>query len=322
MNQVYFVYIKIILKMYIGPHVPLEETFFSTVETMKGAQYNLIQIFIGPPIGYHIRRTSEEVLEKTGKFLTKYDKKLYVHAPYVINLASQDEHILSKGRKSIQKILNTQSIINEYSSFENSFDKIRTGTVLHIGAKGPLSQVIHEINDLDPVSLKNTKLFLENAAQNKLGNTLDDLRKLCEGIDLKNVGFCIDTCHTHSSGLADMRNPEEVVKLFDELDLSGTDKTGKPVCIHLNDSKTKFKSKQDIHSVLGYGTIWDIEKPESFESLYTLLDICKSEGYDIILETPSASGELSVKTPGKQSFLRTKAPPGGLNYEFEIFNRI
>jgi hypothetical protein len=53
-----------------------------------------------------------------------------------------------------------------------------------------------------------------------------------------------------------------------------------------------------------------------------LLNICKTEGHDVILETPSASGGLSVKTPGKQSFLRAKAPPGGLNYEFEIFNRI
>lgn len=301
--------------MYIGPHVPLEETFFSTVQQMKDTPYGLIQIFMGPPIGYHIRRTTDEVLEKTGHFLTKYDKKLYVHAPYVINLASQDETILSKGRKSIQKILDTQSIINEYSkskdSNKKSFLSLRTGTVLHIGAKGPLSQVINEINDLNIIE---TNLYLENAAQNKLGNTLDDLRKLCEGIESKNVGFCIDTCHTHSSGLADMRNPEEIVKLFDELDLCN--KTVKPICIHLNDSKTKFKSKQDIHSVLGYGSIWDVEKPESFESLYTLLDICKTEKYDVILETPS-SEKLSLKTSGMSKGLTHGRK--GLNYEFEIF---
>lgn len=278
--------------MYIGPHIPLEETFFSTVQQMKDTPYGLIQIFMGPPIGYHIRRTTDEVLEKTGHFLAEYDKKLYVHAPYVINLASQDEDILSKGRKSIQKILNTQSVINEYSFKPLGSDKksLRTGTVLHIGAKGPLSQVINEVNDLNIVQ---TNLYLENAAQNKLGNTLEDLRKLCEGIDSKNVGFCIDTCHTHSSGLADMRNPEEVINLFDELGLCN--KTGKPVCIHLNDSKTKFKSKQDIHSVLGYGSIWNVEKPESFESLYTLLDICKAEGHDVILETPSATERLKYE---------------------------
>lgn len=276
--------------MYIGPHVPLEETFFSTVEQMKDTPYGLIQIFMGPPIGYHIRRTTEEVLEKTGNFLKKYDKKLYVHAPYVINLASQDETILANGRKSIQKILDTQSIINKNTKSSLGSKICRTGTVLHIGAKGPLSQVIKEVNDLN---IEQTKLYLENAAQNKLGNTIEDLRKLCEGIDSKNVGFCIDTCHTHSSGLADMRKPDEIITLFDELDLCN--KTSKPICIHLNDSKTKFKSKQDIHSILGYGSIWDVEKPESFESLYTLLNICKNEDYDIILETPSATELLSYE---------------------------
>jgi deoxyribonuclease-4 len=290
--------------MYIGPHVPLNDTFLSTVTQMKDSPYGLIQIFMGPPIGYHIRRTTDEVLEKTGKFLGKNNKKLYVHAPYVINLASQDETILSRGRKSIQKILDTQSTINNYGVKDSKNNGSLTGTVLHIGAKGPLSQVINEINDLSIEDTENTenstKLYLENAAQNKLGNTWDDLRKLCEGIDSQNVGFCIDTCHTHSSGLANMRDPEEVVKLFDDLDMCGkSGKSGKPVCIHLNDSKTKFKSKQDIHSVLGYGSIWDIDKPESFESLHTLLDICKAENYDIILETPYATEQL--------------------NYEFEIF---
>jgi hypothetical protein len=51
--------------------------------------------------------------------------------------------------------------------------------------------------------------------------------------------------------------------------------------------KTKFKSKQDKHSIIGYGNIWDVETPESFDSLFTLLELCKEFQHDIILETPS-----------------------------------
>jgi deoxyribonuclease-4 len=274
-------------KLYIGPHVPLEETFYSTLEKSKDRynKFNLIQIFMGPPVGYHIRRTSEETLEKTGSFLKDNDMKLYVHAPYVINLASQEPDILEKGRVSIQKVLDTQSKIGNYSSPN------RVGTVLHVGAKGPLSQVVNEINDLNVSS----NLYLENAAQNKLGNSFDDLRRLCEGIDSQNVGFCIDTCHTHSSGLADMRDSGQVLKLFEDLNdlwssTTGTKKSSKgspKIIIHLNDSKTKYASKQDKHSILGYGSIWDVEKPESFDSLFTLLELSKTYHYDIILETPS-----------------------------------
>jgi deoxyribonuclease IV len=266
-------------KMKIGPHVSLDETFYSTVTQMKDTPMGLLQIFMGPPVGYHIRRTTEDVLEKTGKFLTKYNKKLYVHAPYVINLASQEEKIVENGRKSIQKLLDTQGTIQDFSNSSKSC----TGTVLHVGAKGPIAQVVDEINDLRYTP--NSYLYLENAAQNKLGNTFNDLRLLREGIDSSNVGFCIDTCHTHSSGLANMKNPEQVIQLFE--DLKDLRSSKYPMVIHLNDSKTSFKSKRDIHSMLGYGSIWNVEKPESFESLYTLLDICKDENYDVILETPS-----------------------------------
>ena len=68
----------------------------------------------------------------------------------------------------------------------------------------------------------------------------------------------------------------------------------------MNDSKTKFKSKQDKHSILGYGHIWDVEKPESFDSLISLLELCKEFHHDIILETPS----IDI-----------------YNYEFELFKK-
>jgi endonuclease IV len=162
------------------------------------------------------------------------------------------------------------------------FGKHIGGTVLHIGAKGPLSQVIKEINDLDIHS----NLYLENAAQfKKLGSTLEDLRLLKEGIDSKKVGFCWDTCHLHSSGVVDMRNPDKVIEFFEEMKDIGV-KSHQGV-VHLNDSKTPFKSGQDRHSILGYGYIWNVEKPESMESLFALRDICKENSYDIILETPS-----------------------------------
>jgi deoxyribonuclease-4 len=254
--------------IYYGPHIPLEKTLMDTLSYFDINQNaSLIQTFPGPPVAYNLRKFHIDSYEEANIYLTKKNKKWYVHAPYVINLASQEEDILTKGIKCIQKILDNQSFL----------DKKHTGTILHIGSKGPLSQVIQIINDLDIKS----RLYLENAAQYvKLGSDLEQLRLLREGIDSYNVSFCIDTCHTHSNGMCDMRNPDKVIQFFDELDM-------KHGVIHLNDSKTVYKSGQDKHAVLGYGHIWNIEKPESFESLYALRDICYEKNYDIILETPS-----------------------------------
>jgi deoxyribonuclease-4 len=267
--------------IYYGPHIHLEKTLLETLsyfDTHPDA--SLIQTFPGVPIAYNLRKFHLDSYIKTNEYLTKYNKKWYIHAPYVINLASQEHDIHSKGKQCIQKILDNQSLLNEK----------HTGTILHIGSrkgysshdlKGPLSKVIETINDLDITS----RLYLENAAQYaKLGKDMEQLRLLREGIDSHKVSFCIDTCHTHSNGMCDMRHPDKVIEFFETLDM-------KHGVIHLNDSKTPFKSGQDKHSVLGYGHIWNAEKPESFESLYALRDICYEKGYDIILETPSINIE-------------------------------
>ena len=258
------------MKYHIGPHISLEKTLLETLsffDTEEGKQSSLIQTFIGPPVSYNLRKFHSTSYIEASEYLQKKKKKWYVHAPYVINLASPEDSLVMKGSMCIQKILDHQALININ----------HTGTVLHIGAIGPLSRVIENINDLSISS----NLYLENAAQYKrLGKDIEQLRLLREGIDSHKVSFCIDTCHTHSNGMCDMRSPEKVINFFDELNM-------KHGIIHLNDSKTMFKSGQDRHAVLGYGTIWNVEKPESFESLYTLKEICEEKVYDIILETPS-----------------------------------
>ena len=59
----------------------------------------------------------------------------------------------------------------------------------------------------------------------------------------------------------------------------------------MNDSKTVYKSGQDRHAVLGYGHIWNVDEPTSFDSLFALRDVCEENEYDIILETPSINIE-------------------------------
>jgi len=262
------------MKFHIGPHISLEKTVQETLDYFKREDKSLIspsaiQTFAGPPISYNIRKFHHESLIEARDFLKKNDKRWYIHAPYVINLASQEDSILQKSRVCLQKIIDRQTITDQ-------------GTVVHIGAKGPLSQVIKEVNNLNITS----RLYLENAAQYaKLGKNKEELRLLLEGIDSNKVGFCYDTCHLHSSGTVDMRNPDKIVEFFEEMKDYGLRKNH--CIIHLNDSKTVYKSGQDKHAVLGYGNIWNVDIPTSFDSLFALRDICKENEYDIILDTPS-----------------------------------
>jgi len=264
-----------------GAHIGLDTTLFKTVCSMESGESDAIQVFYGGTMNYTIRKFPEADLQSTGDYLRLRSKRLYVHSPYVINLASTEKNeksgrlIADCGQESLQHILNVQAQI----------DPELTGTVLHIGAKGTVENVIDRINSMDIKS----PLMLENSAGegSKLGKDIDQLRKLKEGIDSHRVGFCLDTCHCHSSGMCDMRSREKVVNMFDEVHDFGCDR----VMVHLNDSKTEMGSKMDRHAVVGFGTIWNYHDGPSFESLTSMRDYCKEYYHDIILETPSSNIE-------------------------------
>lgn len=266
---------KIKMSCCCGPHISLGKTLYETICVLHGTKADALQVFYGSPTSYNIRKFNETDIQKSGDYIREYKKKIYVHAPYIINLASDKEEMVQKGKDSLQSILSVQQRV----------DPERTGTVLHIGAQGTIQNVIKRINDIDIKS----PLFLENCAGEgtKLGKDMDELRKLKEGIDSHRIGFCLDTCHCHSSCLCNMTESEKIVKMFEDLESNGN----KNLMVHLNDSKTDFGSKMDRHSVVGFGTVWDYHKPESFESLITLRNYCKDKSYDIILETPSESPE-------------------------------
>lgn len=259
-----------------GAHVGLEKTLLETLQkntspitSENDGLCECIQCFIGPPLQFTTRKFNEADLHNSGEYLRNHNKKLFVHAPYIINLAREsDAPIVEKGSVCLSNILTTLSQV----------DTERTGTVLHIGAVGTLNNVIKHINDIEIKS----PLYLENCAGegSKLGKNMDELRKLKEGIDSHRVGFCLDTCHCHASALCDMKNSESVVKMFEDLDVKNT-------IIHLNDSLEDYGKKKDRHAILGHGKIWDVNKPQSFESLATLRSLAYDNNYDIILETPS-----------------------------------
>jgi deoxyribonuclease-4 len=110
-----------------------------------------------------------------------------------------------------------------------------------------------------------------------LGCTFEELALLRAAIgeDVRHrVAFCADTCHLYSAGY-DLRNDYDAVWRAWE-DILGLDKL---LCLHLNDSKTKFASQVDRHELIGEGSLG----PDPFRRIMTdprLTHVMK------IIETP------------------------------------
>ena len=252
----------------IGPHIGVKPRLADTIKSVPSG-CDCFQCFLGAPLTYNVKKLSDTEVSDAQKALNERNMTMYVHAPYIINLANPEK--AEAGRNSLQNLLNINARISN----------THTGTVLHIGANGTIEHVADQLNSMNISS----PLFLENCAGegSKLGKNMEELQKLMEAIDSHRVGICVDTCHAHSAGMTDMRESRSVVKLFDDLP------EDRGVMFHLNDSKVAYHAKVDRHMPLGAGTIWS----DKMDSLKTFAELSQKCGRDIVLETPTTNlGEM------------------------------
>ena len=250
----------------IGPHISVQPKLVDTIKSVPSG-CDCFQCFLGAPLNYNVKKLTEAEVADAQKVLLEREMTMYVHAPYVINLANPEK--AEAGRNCLQKLLDTNARISN----------THTGTILHIGANGTIEHVADQLNS----TTISSPLFLENCAGegSKLGKNMEELHKLLEAIDSHRVGICVDTCHAHSAGMTDMRDSRSVVKMFDYLP------EDRPVMFHLNDSKVMYHAKVDRHMPIGYGTIWSSTR----NSLNTFAELSQKCGRDIVLETPTVNLE-------------------------------
>jgi deoxyribonuclease-4 len=225
---------------------------------------SLSQFFLGDPQGWK----GPVVAYAGGAEALKSDAAaagvaLYVHAPYVLNVATTNNRIRIPSRKLLQQTLTAAASIGA------------AGVIVHGG---------HVLKNDDPdVGLDNWRkcvdgldivvpLLIENTAggDNAMARHLDRIGRLWSAIQSasgsERVGFCLDTCHAHAAGL-------ELAGLTDRIRAI----TGRIDLVHANDSRDAFGSGADRHANLGAGQ-------------------CDPDGLAEVVAT--ASAPLCLETPG------------------------
>jgi deoxyribonuclease-4 len=155
---------------------------------------------------------------------------IYVHAPYVINVASTNNRIRIPSRKLLQSTLDTAA----------EFDA--AGVVVHAG---------HVTKDDDPAAgyenwhkavttvEMSAPLFIENAASGKysMGRTPEAIKNLWQAVGESGIGFCVDTCHAWAAGIP-LETLGETIRAI----------TGRIDLVHANNSQDAFGSGRDRHA--------------------------------------------------------------------------
>ena len=86
----------------IGPHIGVKPVLADTIKSVPSS-CNCFQCFLGAPIQYNVKNLSDKDISDAQTLLHEKDMTMYVHAPYVINLANPEKSAV--GRSSLQKLL-------------------------------------------------------------------------------------------------------------------------------------------------------------------------------------------------------------------------
>ena len=235
--------------MLIGGHVSAAGGISNSPARAKAIGANCMQIFGSSPRQWQVRIPEAEEVEQYKKELKKHKiESVYLHAPYLINLASY--------KKGLQKI--------SYHALRDHF-KICSligaeGLIFHLGShkettlrKG-ISQTISAVKKILKEVSGKSQLILEvsSGGGSKIGDSLEQLALLFNGIKDSRASFCFDTAHAFTAGMIDY-SPASTNKFIKEWDeMIGLKNIS---VIHVNDSRADFGSKVDRHENLGKGKI-------------------------------------------------------------------
>ncbi|BFU47985.1 deoxyribonuclease IV [Krasilnikovia sp. MM14-A1004] len=242
--------------MRIGAHVdpgdPLAEAAARNADA--------VQFFLSDPQGWKAPAPRPDA-----EALLASDVAVYIHAPYIVNVATLNNRIRIPSRKLLLTHARAAAAIGA------------RGLIVHGGHVGDGDDLAVGVDNWRKTFAYAEKegglplpVLIENTAggERAIARRFDDLARLWDAVGEFGAGFCLDTCHAHAGG-------EELLGIVDRVKAI----TGRIDLIHANDSKDPFDSGRDRHDNLGNGKI----DPD------LVVAVIRAAGAPVIVETPGGA---------------------------------
>jgi deoxyribonuclease IV len=264
--------------MLIGAHVSTAGGLVRALERAEERGAESMQIFNQSPRAWRPTNYSEDdFAEFRERLAASPVQSVYIHAVYLINVASDDAEVC---RKSLTSLTHALSVGDGIGA---------AGVVVHPGsgkgqAPAPTFKRLGKAMKSALRATGSTPLLFENTAGAgfTIGRTFEELARVIDvsGND-ERLGVCLDSCHLLASGY-EVRTSAAFKKVVDEYDeMVGLDRLR---ALHLNDSKTALGSNVDRHATLGDGEIGE-------DGLRVFLSEKRFKGLPVLLETgPEGQG--------------------------------
>lgn len=261
-----------VTRLNIGAHISLGDKPRKTVELAAKSGLRSMQIFASSPGAWkppivrpQLNHEFREAREEFGI------SPVFIHAIYLINLASADPLLLQRSKSSLIATLHAGVGLGA------------SGVITHIGSHAGrgfpavaagVSSTLVEILRQTPDDID---LILENSAGpgGIIGSTVEELGDLIKGAGSPGrLKIALDTAHLFAAGW-DLRDAAAVRTLVCEVERHVS--LDRLVVLHANDSARPCGSRRDRHATIGEGHIGlegfrNVVKEEALRSVPWILE--------------------------------------------------
>jgi deoxyribonuclease IV len=239
----------------IGAHVDQTDP----IAEAAARSADLVQFFLGDPQGWKgpkVAYAGGSAALQAAAGAAGID--LYVHAPYVLNVATTNNRIRIPSRKLLQQAVDAAAEIGAKAVIVHGGHLLKDDDVA-VGLEN-WRKCVERLEQRCPVLIENTA-----GGDNAMARRLDRIAMLWDVVADSGLGFCFDTCHAHASGIDLATAVEKIMAITGRIDL-----------VHANGSRDSFDSGADRHTNLDAGEI----EPEA------IVAIVKAVGSPVVVETP------------------------------------
>lgn len=235
--------------MKFGAHVSASGGLWNGPENAAKLGLECFQFFSRPPQGGRIGPIKPEDAKKFRDSCEKHGfEECYIHAPYIINLASKEERIRNNTVEIVRGELDRGTLLSAKAVM------FHPGSASGVGEEAGLKLVVEGMKKILKGYNGTTRLLVEISAGAGMviADSFEEVHAILAGVANEHVGVCFDTAHAFASGydLRDEKAVNATMKRFDKivglknLELS-----------HCNDSKVDIGERRDRHENLGKGFI-------------------------------------------------------------------
>jgi len=261
----------------IGIHTSTAGGTATAAERAYRLGCNTFQIFSSSPRRWKPYELGGQQCEQMSRLRARYGlNPLVVHAGYLLNLGSSNEHFYAR------TIASFCGELERALALRAEYLVVHPGSFRGISREEGLARAAHAISQASKgldLAKGGLTVLIENTAgaEFSLGGSFEQVAALVGVLrGIIPVAACIDTCHTHVAGY-DMVSEEGYRMTMQEID-STIGLKNVPVW-HCNDAKAAFGSKLDRHQHIGQGTI-------GLEPFRRLLNDPRTKHAAFIAETP------------------------------------